>query len=124
MLLLFASLLAHELAHSVVAEHHGVKVEGITLWLLGGVSRLRTDPETPQDELRISAAGPLMSLALAVTFGALSALVAVVDGPELVVALLGWLGVLNAVLAGFNLLPGAPLDGGRLLPRGRVAPFG
>lgn len=115
MLLLFASLLAHELAHSVVAEHHGVRVEGITLWLLGGVSRLRTDPETPQDEFRLAAAGPLMSLALAVAFGALSALVAVVDGPELVVALLGWLGVLNAVLAGFNLLPGAPLDGGRLL---------
>jgi Zn-dependent protease/CBS domain-containing protein len=115
MLLLFASLLAHELAHSVVAEHRGVRVEGITLWLLGGVSRLSTDPETPQDEFRISAAGPLTSLALALVFGALAALVAVGGGPELVVALLGWLGVLNAVLAGFNLLPGAPLDGGRLL---------
>jgi Zn-dependent protease/CBS domain-containing protein len=113
--LLFSSLLAHELAHSVVAERRGVTVDGITLWLLGGVSQLHGDAETPDDELRIAAAGPLTSFVLAAGFGLAALAVSAAGGPELAVAALGWLGVINAVLALFNLVPGAPLDGGRLL---------
>lgn len=113
--ILFTSLLAHELAHSVVAERRGVTVDGITLWLLGGVSQLHGDAETPDDELHIAAAGPLSSFALGAVFGAAALAVATAEGPELAVAALGWLGVVNAFLAVFNLIPGAPLDGGRLL---------
>jgi Zn-dependent protease len=114
-LLLFASLLAHELAHSVVAERRGVAVEGITLWLLGGVSQLHGEAKTPRDEFEITAAGPLTSIALALGFGALAAVVAVGGGPTVLVAVLGWLAAINGILAAFNLIPGAPLDGGRLL---------
>jgi len=113
--LLFASLLAHELAHSVVAERRGVSVEGITLWLLGGVSQLHGEAKTPRDEFDITAAGPLMSIALALGFGALAALVAVAGGATVLVAVVGWLAAINGILAVFNLIPGAPLDGGRLL---------
>ena len=114
-LLLFASLLAHELAHSVVAERRGVSVEGITLWLLGGVSQLHGEAKTPRDEFDITAAGPLTSVALALGFGAVAVFVAAIGGPTVLVAVLGWLAAINGVLAAFNLIPGAPLDGGRLL---------
>ncbi|MCJ7438000.1 MAG: site-2 protease family protein [Acidimicrobiia bacterium] len=114
-LLLFTSLLAHELAHSVVAERRGVSVEGITLWLLGGVSQLHGEAKTPRDEFDITAAGPLTSVALALGFGALAGFAAAIGGPTVLVAVLGWLAVINGVLAVFNLIPGAPLDGGRLL---------
>jgi len=114
-LLLFASLLAHELAHSVVAERRGVSVDGITLWLLGGVSQLHGEAKTPRDEFDITAAGPLTSVALAFGFGAIAALVAAIGGPTVLVAGLGWLAAINGLLAVFNLIPGAPLDGGRLL---------
>jgi Zn-dependent protease len=111
----FASLLAHELAHSVVARRRGVVVDRITLWLLGGVSQLHGEMATPEDELKIAAAGPLTSLALGAGFGTLALAVSVAGGPELAVATIGWLGALNLILAVFNLVPGAPLDGGRLL---------
>ena len=114
-LALFASLLAHELAHSVVAERRGVSVEGITLWLMGGVSQLHGEAKTPRDEFDITAAGPLTSIVLAFGFGALAAVGAVIGGPTILVAVLGWLAAINGVLAVFNLIPGAPLDGGRLL---------
>jgi Zn-dependent protease len=113
--LLFASLLAHELAHSVVAERRGVRVEGITLWLLGGVSQLHGEAATPQDEFEIASAGPLTSVLLALGFGGVALLTAMVGGPDLLVAIVGWLAVVNLVLAIFNVLPAAPLDGGRLL---------
>lgn len=111
-LLFFTSLLAHEMAHSLVARRHGVEVESITLWLFGGVSKLAGEPPAPSDELRISAAGPLASLVIGLFFGSLSYAL----GPWPVVAFATWwLGFVNVLLAAFNLLPAAPLDGGRVL---------
>ena len=114
-LLFYACLLAHELAHSVVARRVGVPVRGITLWLFGGVSQLEGEAASADDQLRISVVGPLMSVALGVGFGAVAVLVAVVGGPELLVSACGWLGGINLFLALFNLAPAAPLDGGRVL---------
>jgi len=110
-----AALLAHELAHSLVARRYGVPVTSITLWALGGVSELGGQPPTARAELRIAAAGPATSLAAGLIFGGLAAAVRAGDGPGLAVAALGWLAAMNVLLAGFNLLPGAPLDGGRIL---------
>jgi Zn-dependent protease/CBS domain-containing protein len=113
--LFWMGLLAHELAHSLVANRRGVEVEGITLWLFGGVSRLRGEPASPGDELRIAIAGPATSLGIALGCAALASAVAAVAGPDLLVAGLAWLALINGVLALFNLAPGAPLDGGRVL---------
>lgn len=109
------SLLAHELAHAVVAQRNGVGVDGITLWLLGGVARLRGQAPTPAADFRISAIGPLTSLVLAAVFGAAARLVGWAGMSELAVAALNYLAVINVVLAAFNMIPAAPLDGGRIL---------
>jgi len=114
MLLFFGALLAHELGHSLVAMRRGVAVDSITLWLFGGVARLRGEARTPGAELAIAVAGPAVSLTGALGFGA-AAVALDGRGPDLVVAALAWLAVLNAVLVVFNLAPAAPLDGGRVL---------
>jgi Zn-dependent protease len=110
-----ASILAHELAHALTARRFGVETESIQLWALGGIARLSRESPSAKAEGWIAAAGPLASIAVAVTsIGAWFLL----DGPSgssALVAMLGWLGVVNAFLALFNLLPGAPLDGGRIL---------
>lgn len=111
-LMLFASLLAHELAHSLVARRQGTPVKGITLFLLGGVSNLEREAETPGREATMAAAGPATSVVLGVAFLALAQ---AVEEPQTVHALFTYLGVINLALAAFNLLPGFPLDGGRLL---------
>jgi Zn-dependent protease len=111
----FAGLLAHELAHSVVARNRGVAVEDITLWLFGGVSRLKGEPRSPRDELRIAVAGPVASFVIAGGFAAIASGIAAVGGPALAVATLLWLALINGVLGLFNLAPAAPLDGGRVL---------
>jgi Zn-dependent protease/CBS domain-containing protein len=111
----FASVLAHELAHSLVARRHGVRVEGITLWMLGGVAKLGGESPTPRAELLISAAGPGTSVALAGVFAAGAATLGGLGAPELLGSALAWLAVINAILAVFNLIPAAPLDGGRIL---------
>ncbi|GAA3166861.1 site-2 protease family protein [Planomonospora alba] len=108
----FASLLAHELAHALVARHRGIGVKSVTLWMLGGVTELDGEARTPRTELEIAAAGPLTSLGIAAVA---SGVVLVLDGPALPWAALTWLALVNAVLGVFNLLPGAPLDGGRVL---------
>jgi len=113
--LFYASLLAHELAHSVVARRYGVVVEGITLWLFGGVSRLHGDAPSARAELRIAAVGPLTSLGLALAAVVVSMALAMLGVPELLVATAIWLAAVNAMLAVFNLLPAFPLDGGRVL---------
>src|SRR5882762_9508059 len=110
-----ASLLAHELAHSVVAMRRGVRVEGITLWLFGGVSRFSSESSSPGSQAWITFVGPLTSLLLGAVFFLASI---VVDGgahPSLLAATLAWLGYINFLLGLFNLLPAFPLDGGRIL---------
>ncbi len=113
--LFMASLLAHELAHSVVARRNGIEVESIVLWLLGGVAQLRGEPKTPGADFRIAIVGPLTSLALAVVFGLGAAGVAQLGTAGLTFGVLAYLAATNAMLAIFNLIPAAPLDGGRVL---------
>ena len=116
-LLLFGSLLAHELSHAIVARREGLNVSGITLWLLGGVTRMEGDPRSPGAEARIAGAGPLASFGLALGFGAVAlgfGLAPASDVIALAFASATWLALVNLILAVFNLLPGAPLDGGRI----------
>ncbi|SFD06648.1 site-2 protease family protein [Streptomyces aidingensis] len=109
------SLLAHEISHALVARRNGVQADEITLWLLGGVARLRSEAPTPGAELRIAGVGPLVSLAAAVVFGLAAGAAMAADAGGLVVEALAWLSGINLLLAVFNSLPAAPLDGGRLL---------
>ncbi len=108
----YAGLLAHELAHALVARRTGVKVAGITLWLFGGVSQLNTEPKSARDEGLITLVGPLTSFAVAVIAYGLALVTA---SAPLVGNLFLWLAYVNAALAVFNLIPAFPLDGGRLL---------
>jgi Zn-dependent protease len=114
-LLLICSLLAHELAHAVVARGAGVEVDGLTLWMFGGVARLRSEPPTARADLRIAAIGPATSVALAAALGLLWLVLAALGADGLVMSVLAWLAGINLVLGLFNLVPGAPLDGGRVL---------
>ena len=111
----FLSLIAHELAHTVVARRHDVEVDSITLWLLGGVSRFSSEPDDPSVELRLSMAGPAVSLGLGALWWGLAAIMAVAGAPSIWVNSLLWLAFINLVLGVFNLLPAFPLDGGRVL---------
>ncbi len=114
-LVFFASLLAHELAHAVVARRFGVEVKGLTLWLFGGVATLGGEPPTPQADLRIAAAGPAASLGLGLGFGLIAGGLDLLGVAHLAVVAARWLAGINLMLGVFNLVPGAPLDGGRLL---------
>lgn len=119
-LLFFSSLVLHELGHSLVALRCGVRVRSITLFLFGGVAQLESEPERPRDEVGIAVAGPAVSLGLGL---ALLGLARSLEGEGTVRSLatltFAWLGTVNLVLAAFNVLPGFPLDGGRVL-RGLV----
>src|SRR6266480_4406268 len=110
-----ASLLAHELAHSVVAMRRGVRVEGITLWLFGGVSRLGSDSASPGVQALITVVGPVTSLLFGAVFLVAAAAAGGGANPGLLAAALSWLGYINIILGVFNLLPAFPLDGGRIL---------
>ena len=111
-LLLFASVLAHELGHSLVARHQGIPVKHITLFLLGGVASIEKEASSPGREALLAGVGPLVSALIgAVTLG----LAYLVNRPEQLQAVLFYLGVANLSLAVFNLLPGFPMDGGRVL---------
>ncbi|WP_459985155.1 site-2 protease family protein [Nocardioides sp. AN3] len=109
---LMVTLLVHEVAHALVARHYGVKVRQLTVWMLGGLTELTEEPPTPRADAAIAAAGPLASLGT----GALLAGTAwLTRSTGLPAATLAWLAGMNVVIGLFNLLPGAPLDGGRLL---------
>lgn len=108
---LFACILLHELGHALVARRYGVPVKGITLFLFGGVSEMAEEPKAAKSEFLVAIAGGVVSLILA---GVLFA-VGRVSLPETVGAVIGWLAVINVILAGFNLVPAFPLDGGRVL---------
>jgi Zn-dependent protease len=117
-ILFFASVLLHELSHSVVALRSGIKISGITLFLFGGVSKMTDEPKSPGVEFRMAIAGPLMSLVLAVVFFAAAFLLRSGPGGVVFSTVFRWLGIVNGMLAAFNLLPGFPLDGGRVLRAG------
>lgn len=111
-ILFFASILLHELGHSWMALRHGIPVRSITLFMLGGVAQITERPKSARIEFQIAIAGPVVSFALAALFGILAYVgrdVAVVAAPA------SWLAGLNLILGVFNLLPGFPLDGGRVL---------
>jgi Zn-dependent protease len=114
-LLFYASLLAHELGHAIVARRLGTRVDGITLWLFGGVARLSGDSVSDSAELRITLVGPAITVAVAIVFAVVAAILATFNLFPLTVDLLGWLARINFLLAAFNLIPAFPLDGGRVL---------
>jgi Zn-dependent protease/CBS domain-containing protein len=109
--LFFGSVLAHELSHAILARRFGLKVEGITLFIFGGVTSIDTDSRTPREEALIAAAGPATSLLIGAVLVGIDVFV---DQPQLG-ALIGWLGFVNIALGIFNLIPGFPMDGGRVL---------
>jgi Zn-dependent protease len=110
-LVFFASILVHELGHSWVALRNGLPIRGITLFIFGGLAQIAREPETPGVEFRIASAGPLTSLGLAGLFG--GAWLLVRDIPVLAAPAI-YLARINFVVAAFNVIPGFPLDGGRL----------
>ena len=110
-LLFFGSVLFHELSHSVVAQHYKIRVVSITLFIFGGVARIGRDPSKAIQEFNIAVAGPVASFFL---FGIFFVLTKVFPGSEILGALAGWLAYINLRLAAFNLIPGFPLDGGRI----------
>jgi Zn-dependent protease/CBS domain-containing protein len=126
-LLFFASILLHELSHSLVAKARGLPVRRITLFLFGGVSNIEREPPTPKTEFLMAVVGPITSILLGIIFLALAAFSAATSNvtghdPETVArqldpvtTLLAWLGPINILLGLFNLIPGFPLDGGRIL---------
>ena len=126
-LLFFASVLAHEMAHSLMAVAQGLPVRSITLFLFGGVSNIEREPPSPRAEFLIAIVGPLTSFVLGILFVVISGVSMwpvgdAMDNPQQLMADLGplttlllWLGPINIVLAVFNLVPGFPLDGGRVL---------
>ncbi|MHB1162069.1 MAG: site-2 protease family protein [Chloroflexota bacterium] len=115
-LLFFGSVLAHELAHSVVALRNGIPVVRITLFIFGGLAQIGREASTPRVEAAIAVAGPAASLALAILFGLAHLIVGAASPPAASLSL--WLAMVNGSLALFNLIPGFPLDGGRLLRAG------
>jgi Zn-dependent protease/predicted transcriptional regulator len=111
-ILFFGSIVLHEYGHAIQATREGMEIDGITLWLFGGVARFKGNFPSAGAEFRIAVAGPLVSLALGVIFVLLAWLAGL---PETVDAVAAWLGYLNLTLLVFNLIPALPLDGGRVL---------
>ena len=111
-LLFFASVVAHELAHSLVGRANGIPIESITLFIFGGVAQMTKEATRPGAELKMAIAGPACSLLIGVFFGVIFLVTRNLIGPAAVMVF--WLAIMNVVLAVFNLIPGFPLDGGRV----------
>ena len=114
MLGLFVSIILHEMAHSLVARQFGLDVGSITLFIFGGVAELEQEPRDPRSEFWIAIAGPVMSLLLASAAYGLSAFLGLYPTSGVLVSILGYLWLINLLLATFNLVPAFPLDGGRV----------
>ena len=112
-LLLFASILAHEFGHAIVARRHGIEVEEIDLWLLGGVSRMPREAHEPGDELRYALARPAITAVIAACFG-VATLLLPPSTPPVVSTLVDYQAYVNAAIFVLNMLPAFPLDGGRM----------
>jgi Zn-dependent protease/predicted transcriptional regulator len=114
-IVLFISVLVHELSHSYIAKKNGLPIARITLFFFGGVSEMTEEPKDPSLEVRMAAAGPLTSFAIGGVLGALWYVGGIVGFPIAVIAVLGYNGLINIALGAFNLIPAFPLDGGRVL---------
>ena len=112
-LLFFGSILAHELSHSLVAMNKDVRVQSIKLFIFGGVAQITKEPERPRDEFQIAIAGPLVSGGVGILCFGIESLTRGLSEP--ITALASWLGTINLTVGIFNLIPGFPLDGGRIL---------
>jgi Zn-dependent protease len=111
---LFASIIFHEFAHSLVARQFGMEMSGITLFIFGGVAEMKEEPRSPRAEFFMAIAGPLSSVVLALMLWGLSKWGQSIGWPAPVYGVLGYLGWINAILVVFNLIPAFPLDGGRV----------
>jgi Zn-dependent protease/predicted transcriptional regulator len=112
-ILFFLSVLLHELGHSLAAQSKGIKVKAITLFIFGGVAQISREPDRPMTEFYIAIMGPVVSVLLAIIFGVFTYVIGGINDPVAVVT--GRLAFINTVLVLFNMLPGFPLDGGRVL---------
>jgi Zn-dependent protease/sulfur carrier protein ThiS len=112
---LFVSIILHELGHSVVARAYGISIRGITLFLFGGVAEMEEEPRNARSEFFMAIAGPIMSLVLAVLFFGGQIVLVTLTGHTPVSGVIGYLALLNVILAVFNMVPAFPLDGGRVL---------
>jgi Zn-dependent protease len=112
---LFASVVVHELAHSLVARRFGIGMRGITLFIFGGVAEMGGEPPSPRAEFLVAAAGPAMSFGIGLAGHGVAALGRAGGWPATLLAVLGYLAMANLALALFNMVPAFPLDGGRIL---------
>jgi Zn-dependent protease len=115
---LFASVVLHEIGHSVVAQRYGIPIKGITLFIFGGVAELEDEPASAKAEFLVAIAGPLVSVLLVFVFYGLSALAQLLGNFTPVVAVFSYLGTINMIVVIFNMIPAFPLDGGRVLRAG------
>jgi len=120
----FLSLLAHELSHSIVAVKNKLPISGITLFVFGGVAHMTKEPETPAIEFKMAAAGPLCSFAISLLFFVLTQLLYSLKFPMAIVVATDYLSFINLMVGIFNLIPGFPLDGGRILRAALWSLFG
>ncbi len=111
----FSSLLLHELSHSYVAIKNNLPIKGITLFVFGGVAHLSKEPQTPGTEFKMAVAGPLCSISLSFVFAVLAQLFQNIGLPAVIVVVTQYLSEINLIVCVFNLVPGFPLDGGRML---------
>ena len=112
---LFLSIIAHEFSHSLVARKYGLPMKGITLFIFGGVAEMGEEPASPKVEFLMAIVGPLSSIIIALIFYGIHAIGKQTGLAEPINGVVGYLAMINAILAGFNLLPAFPLDGGRVL---------
>lgn len=112
---LFISIILHELSHSLVARRYGMPMKGITLFIFGGVAQMTDEPTSPKGEFMMAIVGPLSSLAIGAAFYIVYTLGKLGGWPQSINGVVGYLALINGILAGFNLIPAFPLDGGRIL---------